>query len=109
MASATDNTQSTPAPKAAKVNRVGLAQADYRGLPSTLCKGCGHDSITSQIIATFYDMGIEPHKVAKMSGIGCSGRTTAYFLDRAHGFNSVHGRMGPITTGSHLANRQLIH
>jgi 2-oxoglutarate ferredoxin oxidoreductase subunit beta len=111
MASATtpENTTTTPAAKPAKVNRIGLGQADYRGLPSTLCKGCGHDSITSQIINSFWEMGIEPYRVAKMSGIGCSSKTTAYFLDRAHGFNSVHGRMGPITTGSHMANRSLVH
>lgn len=98
-----------PAPKAPKVNRIGLPQSEYRGAESTLCKGCGHDSITSQIIAAFYDLGIEPHRVAKMSGIGCSSKTTAYFMNRAHGFNSVHGRMAPIATGSHLANRSLIH
>src|SRR5688572_26784179 len=99
----------TTEPKGPKVNRIGLPQSDYRGSSSTLCAGCGHDSITSQIIRAFWDLGIEPHRVAKMSGIGCSSKTTAYFLGRSHGFNSLHGRMAAIATGSFLANRQLVH
>jgi 2-oxoglutarate ferredoxin oxidoreductase subunit beta len=91
-----------------KVNRVGLTLADYKGKPSTLCKGCGHDSISSQLIKAFYEYGVEPYKVAKLSGIGCSSKTPAYFLNRSHGFNAVHGRMPSIATGSVLANRNLV-
>ncbi|MCL5269037.1 MAG: 2-oxoacid:ferredoxin oxidoreductase subunit beta [bacterium] len=92
-----------------KLNRLGLAQSDYKGLPSTLCAGCGHDAVTGQIIRTFWEMGVEPWRVAKMSGIGCSSKSTAYFLNQAHAFNGVHGRMATLATGSHLANRSLIH
>jgi 2-oxoglutarate ferredoxin oxidoreductase subunit beta len=88
-------------------NRIGLTLSDYKGAPSTLCDGCGHDAITSQIIRAFYELGIEPHNVAKMSGIGCSSKTPAYFLNRAHGFNSVHGRMPSVATGAALANKHL--
>jgi 2-oxoglutarate/2-oxoacid ferredoxin oxidoreductase subunit beta len=88
-------------------NRIGLTLADYKGSPSTLCDGCGHDAITSQIIKAFYDLGINPHKVAKLSGIGCSSKTPAYFLNRAHGFNSVHGRMPSVATGVSMANHTL--
>ena len=95
-----------PAP-APKTNRLGLTLADYKGAPSTLCDGCGHDAITSQIIKAAYDLGIQPHNVAKMSGIGCSSKTPAYFMSRAHGFNSVHGRMPSVATGASLANKQL--
>ncbi len=91
-----------------KVNRIGRGQADYRGASSTLCKGCGHDSVTSNIITAFWEAGIEPHRVAKLSGIGCSSKTPTYFLGQAHGFNAVHGRMPAIATGSHLANRTLV-
>jgi 2-oxoglutarate ferredoxin oxidoreductase subunit beta len=96
-----------PAPPK-NVNRLGLAIADYKGSESTLCPGCGHDAITSQIIRAFYEYGVEPHRVAKLSGIGCSSKTPAYFLGRAHGFNGVHGRMPAIATGVMLANRTLI-
>lgn len=96
-----------PAPSK-KVNRIGLSQADYKGKPSTLCKGCGHDSISSQLVKAFYEYGVEPHRVAKLSGIGCSSKTPAYFLSRSHGFNAVHGRMPSIATGSVLANRNLV-
>ena len=82
---------STPKPK--KVNRLGLTLTDYRGRPSTLCSGCGHDAVSSQIMKAFYEMGINPRQVAKMSGIGCSSKTPAYFLGASHGFNGVHGRM----------------
>ena len=91
-----------------KFNRIGLAQSDYKGKPSTLCKGCGHDSISSQLIKAFYEYGIEPHRVAKLSGIGCSSKTPAYWLSQSHGFNAVHGRMPSIATGSVLANRNLV-
>jgi len=100
-------TKEPPAPSK-KVNRLGLTQADYKGKRSTLCKGCGHDSISSQLVKAFYEYGIEPHRVAKLSGIGCSSKTPAYFLGRSHGFNAVHGRMPSIATGSVLANRSLI-
>ena len=75
---------------------------------STLCAGCGHDSITAAIVQAFWEMEVEPHKVVKTSGIGCSGKTPAYFLEEAHGFNAVHGRMPSITTGAHAANRELM-
>ena len=95
-------------PPQKKVNRIGLAQSDYKGKPSTLCKGCGHDSISSQLVKAFYEYGIEPHRVAKLSGIGCSSKTPAYWLSQSHGFNAVHGRMPSIATGSVLANRNLV-
>ncbi len=94
---------------APKLNRLGRSKADYKGRPSTLCKGCGHDSITSQLIQAFWEADIDPWQVAKMSGIGCSSKTTAYFLDESHGFNSVHGRMAPISTGAYLANHNLVY
>lgn len=90
-----------------KVNRIGLGMHDYKGKPSTLCNGCGHDAISSQITKAFYESGVEPHRVAKLSGIGCSSKTPMYFLGRAHGFNSVHGRMPSVATGTVLANRSL--
>ncbi len=96
----------TPRPRGA--NRVGLVMQDYKGKESTLCAGCGHDAITSQIIRAFFEYGVQPHRVIKLSGIGCSSKTPAYFLNRAHGFNSVHGRMPAIGTGAMLANRHLI-
>jgi 2-oxoglutarate ferredoxin oxidoreductase subunit beta len=95
-------------PKAPATNRIGLGVKEYGGLKSTLCIGCGHDVITKQITQAFYDMGVEPHRVAKLSGIGCSSKTTAYFVERGHGFNAVHGRMPAVGTGVMLANRQLI-
>lgn len=101
-------TVDVPAPKKKKTNRVGLQLIDYKGRPSTLCKGCGHDAISSQLIKAFYEYGIEPHRVAKMSGIGCSSKTPTYFLGQSHGFNAVHGRMPSVTTGAVLANRDLI-
>jgi 2-oxoglutarate ferredoxin oxidoreductase subunit beta len=81
--------------------------ADYKGAPSTLCDGCGHEAITAQIIKAFYELGKEPHMVAKLSGIGCSSKTPAYFLNRSHGFNSVHGRMPSVATGVSVANHTL--
>jgi len=104
-----DATQTKPAaPKGPKVNRIGLPQKAYRGSNSTLCKGCGHDVITNAIIAAFYEMGVEPHTVAKLSGIGCSSKTPAYFLGQSWGFNAVHGRMPSIATGAAVANRKLL-
>ena len=95
-------------PKAPATNRIGLTVKEYGGLKSTLCVGCGHDVITRQITQAFYEMGVEPHKVAKLSGIGCSSKTTAYFVERGHGFNAVHGRMPAVGTGVMLANRTLL-
>lgn len=89
-------------------NAVGLTRRDYEGAITTLCAGCGHDSITAAVIQAFWELDIEPHKVAKLSGIGCSSKTPAYFLREAHGFNSVHGRMPSIATGAGAANRDLI-
>ena len=100
-------TKEPPAPSK-KGNRLGLVHADYKGKPSTLCKGCGHDSISSQLIKAFYEYGVEPHRVAKLSGIGCSSKTPAYFLSKSHGFNTVHGRMPSVATGSVVANRDLV-
>jgi len=88
-------------------NRIGLTVADYRGAKSTLCPGCGHDAITGSIIQATFEAGLEPHRVAKLSGIGCSSKTPAYFLSRSHGFNAVHGRMPSIATGVSVANRSL--
>jgi 2-oxoglutarate ferredoxin oxidoreductase subunit beta len=94
-------------PPKQNTNRIGLTLNEYKGAPSTLCDGCGHDAITSQIIKAFYELGIEPHQVAKLSGIGCSSKTPAYFLSQAHGFNSVHGRMPSVATGAGVANKDL--
>jgi 2-oxoglutarate ferredoxin oxidoreductase subunit beta len=95
-------------PKTPPVNRAGLTVKEYGGLKSTLCVGCGHDVITRQITQALYEMGVAPYKVAKMSGIGCSSKTTAYFADRGHGFNAVHGRMPAVATGAMLANPELL-
>src|SRR5258706_2952666 len=96
------------APAAPKTNRIGLPKADYEGGKSTLCLGCGHDVITKQIINAFYEMGVPPHKVVKLSGIGFSSKPPAYFLNRAWGFNGVHGRMPSAATGALVANRSLV-
>ena len=90
-----------------KRNALGLTVRDYEGGMSTLCAGCGHDSITAAIVQAFFELDIAPHSVAKMSGIGCSSKTPAYFLSASHGFNSVHGRMPSIATGASAANREL--
>ncbi|MDE2234283.1 MAG: 2-oxoacid:ferredoxin oxidoreductase subunit beta [Gammaproteobacteria bacterium] len=90
-------------------NELGLSLRDYEGSMSTLCAGCGHDSITAAIIQAFWELNIEPHKVAKMSGIGCSSKTPAYFLSQAHGINAVHGRMPSIATGANAADRNLYY
>lgn len=91
-----------------KVNRIGLEMPVYRGNKSTLCAGCGHNAISERLVEAFYELGIEPHTVAKLSGIGCSSKSPAYFLSSAHGFNAVHGRMPSVATGALLANRTLI-
>ena len=88
-------------------NALGLTVRDYEGGMSTLCAGCGHDSITAALVQAFFELDIPPHSVAKMSGIGCSSKTPAYFLSASHGFNSVHGRMPSIATGAGAANREL--
>src|ERR1044072_8651784 len=90
-------------------NDLGYTVDYYEGTLSTLCAGCGHDSISASIAQAFFELNIEPHKVAKLSGIGCSSKTPAYFLNNSHGFNSVHGRMPSVATGANLANRDLIH
>ncbi len=102
------STTTVKPPSGSKVNRLGLAMADYKGGNSTLCAGCGHDAITSQIIRAFWEYGVEPHRVAKLSGIGCSSKTPAYFLGQSHGLNAVHGRMPSIATGAMLANQDLV-
>ncbi len=90
-------------------NRVGHTRRDYEGRISTLCAGCGHDSISAAIIEACWELDIEPHRVAKMSGIGCSSKTPDYFLGASHGFNTVHGRMPSVLTGAYLANRDLLY
>ncbi|TQF81128.1 2-oxoacid:ferredoxin oxidoreductase subunit beta [Elioraea sp. Yellowstone] len=91
------------------VNALGLTRRDYEGSISTLCAGCGHDSISAAIIQAMWELGIAPHRVAKLSGIGCSSKTPDYFLGASHGFNSVHGRMPSVLTGANLANRELVY
>ena len=93
----------------AQKNKLGHTRKAYEGAISTLCAGCGHDSISSAIVTAFFEMSIEPHRVAKLSGIGCSSKTPAYFLGRSHGFNSVHGRMPSVATGANMANRDLVY
>src|SRR6186713_2458019 len=90
-------------------NAIGLTRRDYEGTVSTLCAGCGHDSISAAIIQACWELAIQPHRVAKLSGIGCSSKTPTYFLDKSHGVNSVHGRMPSVLTGANLANRYLIY
>ena len=90
-------------------NKLGYSVDFYEGALSTLCAGCGHDSISAGVIQACYEMNIEPHRLAKLSGIGCSSKTPAYFLSNSHGFNSVHGRMPSVATGANLANRDLIY
>ena len=98
-------TPSTPAPK---TNRINLSVLDYKGGKTTLCAGCGHNAISERIIDAMFEMGVKPEHVAKMSGIGCSSKSPAYFMSRSHSFNSVHGRMPSVATGAMLANRNLI-
>ena len=90
-------------------NDLGLTQRDYEGTVSTLCAGCGHDSVTNAIIQAVFELSIPPHRLGKMSGIGCSSKTPAYFVGPSHGFNSVHGRMPSVTTGANAANNELVY
>lgn len=90
-------------------NAIGFTRRDYEGKISTLCAGCGHDSISAAIIQACWELDIQPHRVAKLSGIGCSSKTPDYFLGQSHGFNTVHGRMPSVLTGASLANRDLIY
>jgi 2-oxoglutarate/2-oxoacid ferredoxin oxidoreductase subunit beta len=98
-------TPSTPAPK---TNRINLSVLEYKGGKTTLCAGCGHNAISERIIDAMFEMGIKPESVAKLSGIGCSSKSPAYFMSRSHSFNSVHGRMPSVATGAMLANRNLL-
>ena len=91
-----------------RINRIGLEVTPYRGGKTTLCAGCGHNAISERIIDAFFEMGVDPRQVIKLSGIGCSSKSPAYFLGAAHGFNAVHGRMPSVGTGAMLANRKLI-
>jgi 2-oxoglutarate ferredoxin oxidoreductase subunit beta len=101
-------TTTVPPSPGAKTNRIGLEIVQYKGSKSTLCAGCGHNAISERIIEACFEMGIEPHRVAKLSGIGCSSKSPAYFLGSAYGVNAVHGRMPSVATGAMLANRRLI-
>ena len=96
----------TPPPK--KVNRIGLEVVNYKGSKTTLCAGCGHNAVSERIVECFYELGIQPWSVAKLSGIGCSSKSPAYFLGLSHGFNGVHGRMPSIATGAMLGNRTML-
>src|SRR5882757_6450663 len=102
----TPTTTSTP-PPTPKTNRIGLQVLDYKGGKTTLCAGCGHNAISERIIDAFYEMGVQPERVMKLSGIGCSSKSPAYFMSRAHSFNSVHGRMPAVATGALLANKTM--
>jgi 2-oxoglutarate ferredoxin oxidoreductase subunit beta len=90
-------------------NTLGLTKRDYEGAMSTLCAGCGHDSVTAALVQAFWELDLPPHRAAKLSGIGCSSKTTAYFLRQSHGFNGVHGRMPALATGANAANRNLVY
>ena len=92
-----------------KTNALGFTRRDYEGPVSTLCAGCGHDSISAAIIRACYQLSLQPHRIAKLSGIGCSSKTPSYFLGASHGFNSVHGRMPSVLTGANIANKDLIY
>jgi 2-oxoglutarate ferredoxin oxidoreductase subunit beta len=90
-------------------NALGLTKRDYEGAMSTLCAGCGHDSVTAALITAFWELDVPPHRAAKLSGIGCSSKTTAYFMRQSHGFNAVHGRMPSVASGANAANRSLMY
>jgi 2-oxoglutarate ferredoxin oxidoreductase subunit beta len=105
MSTTTNTAAPPPAPK---TNRIGLQVLDYKGGKTTLCAGCGHNAISERIIDAFYEMGVQPERVMKLSGIGCSSKSPAYFMSRSHSFNSVHGRMPSVATGATLANRSMI-
>ncbi len=98
----------TAPPPGKKVNRIGLELQSYRGSKTTLCAGCGHNAISERVIDACYELGIDARQVLKLSGIGCSSKSPAYFLGNAHGFNSVHGRMPSVATGALLANKTLL-
>src|SRR6202522_1399295 len=102
---ATATASGAPGPK---LNHIGLPVLEYRGGKSTLCAGCGHNAISERIIDAMFEMGVQPERVMKMSGIGCSSKSPAYFMNRSHSFNSVHGRMPSVTTGAVLANSKVI-
>ena len=91
-----------------RTNRINLDVTSYRGSKTTLCAGCGHNAISERIIDAFFEMGVDPKSVVKLSGIGCSSKSPAYFLNPSHGFNSVHGRMPSVATGAMLANKNLL-
>ncbi len=91
-----------------KANRIGLTEKDYQGAESTMCRGCGHDAISASIMRSFFESSIDPRKVIKLSGIGCSSKTPNYFMNQSFGFNAVHGRMSAVATGANLANRSMI-
>jgi 2-oxoglutarate ferredoxin oxidoreductase subunit beta len=97
----------SPAP-GPRTNRIGLTVVDYRGGKSTLCAGCGHNAISERIVEAMFELGVQPERVAKLSGIGCSSKSPAYFMNRSHSFNAVHGRMPSVATGAALANRTLL-
>jgi 2-oxoglutarate/2-oxoacid ferredoxin oxidoreductase subunit beta len=105
MATIAGNPPAAPGPK---TNRLGLPILEYRGGKTTLCAGCGHNAISERIVDAMYEMGVQPERVMKLSGIGCSSKTPAYFLNRAHSFNSVHGRMPSVATGALLANHTMM-
>ena len=102
------STPTQPAAPGKKINRIGLEPVAYKGGKTTLCAGCGHNAITERIIDSFFELGIDPTQVIKLSGIGCSSKAPAYFLNSAHGFNSVHGRMPSVGTGAAIANRKMV-
>ena len=102
------STVATPPPPPKKLNHIGLEVIPYKGAKTTLCAGCGHNSISERVIECFYEMGVEPWRVGKFSGIGCSSKSPAYFLNLSHGFNAVHGRMPAIATGAIMANRTML-
>ncbi len=102
MGTATANATPTP-----KVNHIGLPILEYRGGKTTLCAGCGHNAISERIVEAMFEMGVQPERVMKMSGIGCSSKSPAYFMNRSHAFNSVHGRMASVSTGAILANHTM--
>src|SRR5437762_2215695 len=102
----TPTIESTPG--GPKTNRIGLSVIEYKGGKTTLCAGCGHNAISERIVEAMYEMGVQPERVAKLSGIGCSSKSPAYFMNRSHSFNAVHGRMPSVATGAVLANRSLM-
>jgi 2-oxoglutarate ferredoxin oxidoreductase subunit beta len=101
-------TATAPIPAGPKVNRIGLPVIEYRGGKTTLCAGCGHNAISERIIDAMYEMGVQPERVMKLSGIGCSSKSPAYFMSRSHSFNSVHGRMPSVSTGAILGNHTMV-